>query len=463
MNLSPYILLVSIKVSNNKINFAMKSLLKNSVIVMLLLGTAIYFTSCKKEKEATPPVVITTNVSDITQTSASTGGVVEDNGGAEITDIGVCWSTSQNPTTSSNKISIGKISIGKNAGSFTGSLTELTANTRYFVRAYAINSVGTAYGLEISFSTEELPPNPEVTTSAVISFSSTSAVVKGNVIYGQIGVHLIGSGVCWSTSPNPTTDGSKTMNVTYSGIFTSNLTGLTQGTTYYVRAYALYDNGPAIYGKDITFTTLFSDTITDVDGNLYNTVKIGTQLWMSENFKATKYNDGTSIPNVTENAGWPIVPTSDAYCWYNNDVANKTPYGALYNVVAVNTGKLCPVDWHVATNDDWHKMILFLDPNATQGVDESYIAGSMIKETGTLHWDAPNIGATNESGFTALPGGIRFTDPFGFAQLGNNANYWSAGSDYQVRLLIDGNNTIEQKPGSFLNRGNGNSVRCIKN
>lgn len=107
-------------------------------------------------------------------------------------------------------------------------------------------------------------------------------------------------------------------------------------------------------------------------------------------------------------------------------------------------------------------MILFLDPNATQGINESYIAGGMIKESGTVHWDASNI-ATNESGFTALPGGIRYTDPFGFAQLGSNANYWSAGSDYQVRLLISGNDSINKKPGAFDNRGNGNSVRCIKN
>lgn len=444
----------------------MKRLFKNSVIVILLLGTAIYLPSCMKEATTIPPVVITTKVLDITQTTASAGGILEDNGGAEVTDIGLCWSTSPNPTTSSHKISIGKISIANDAGSFTGSLTELTANTKYYVRAYATNSVGTAYGSEISFSTEELPPNPEVTTSAITSITSFSAVTVGTVLNIQSDF-LIESGVCWSTSPNPTLDDSKTMNVTYSGIFTSNLTGLTPGTTYYVRAYALYGtefDNDILYGNQITFTTLSSDKVTDVDGNLYNIVKIGTQLWMVENLKTTKYNDGTAIPNVTDNSGWPTVPTTDAYCWYNNDEANKNPYGALYNVIAVNNDKLCPVGWHVATNDDWHKMILFLDPNATQGINESYIAGGMIKESGTVHWDDFNGAyATNESGFTALPGGIRYTDPYGFAQLGNNANYWSAGSDYQVRLLISGNNSINKKPGAFLNRGNGNSVRCIKN
>jgi hypothetical protein len=228
----------------------MNRLFKKTVIVILLFGTAIYLPSCMKEATPIPPVVITTNVSDITLSTALAGGTVTDDGGAEVTDIGVCWSTSPNPTTISNKIS-----LGTGVGSFTISLTGLTPDTKYYVRAYATNNIGTAYGLEISFSTQE--PSASVTTSAIVSFSSTSAVVTGNVIYGQIGNHLIGSGVCWSTSQNPTTDDSKTMNVTYSGIFTSYLTGLAQGTTYFVRAYAVYDNSPIIYDNELSFITSF--------------------------------------------------------------------------------------------------------------------------------------------------------------------------------------------------------------
>ena len=260
----------------------MKRLFKNSVIVILLLGTAIYFPSCMKEATPIPPVVITTNVSDITPTTASAGGIVEDNGGAEVTDIGVCWSTSLNPTTSSNKISIGKISIGYGAGSFTGSLTELTANTKYYVRAYATNSVGTAYGLEISFSTEELPPNPEVTTSAITSITSSSAVSVGTLLHIQSDF-LIESGVCWSTSPNPTRDDSKTMNVTYSGVFfTGNLTGLTPVTTYYVRAYALYGtefDNDILYGNELSFTT-------QVTGDLPGKIRY---------FSAASFSIGTKV------------------------------------------------------------------------------------------------------------------------------------------------------------------------
>jgi uncharacterized protein (TIGR02145 family) len=304
---------------------------------------------------------------------------------------------------------------------------------------------------------------PDLSTITVTDFTTTTAV-SGGKITSNGGAEIIANGVCWSTTSNPVITDSKTADTVGTSKFVSSLTGLTAGTNYHLRAYATNSIGTA-YGEDVKFTTLSSTTISDVEGNIYNIRAIGVQVWMVENLKTTKYNDGTVIPNVTDDAGWPGEPTTDAYCWYNNDVANKTPYGALYNVIAVNNDKLCPIGWHVATNDDWHKMILFLDPDATQGIDESLIAGSMIKESGTFHWDASNeTNATNESGFTALPGGIRY--PYnmgGFAQLGNNANYWSAGSGYEVRLLISGNRGIEKKPDPFSNRGNGNSVRCILN
>ncbi len=305
---------------------------------------------------------------------------------------------------------------------------------------------------------------PIVTTDKVKDITQTTALAGGTVT-DDGHTKIIDLGVCWDTSPNPTISSEKTSFVKDTGSFTSNLTGLVIGTTYHIRAYATNSAGTA-YGDDMIFATTITGMtgiVSDIDGNVYHSIGIGYQMWMVENLKTTKYNDGIAIPNVTDNAGWPDVPVTDAFCWYNNDIANKNPYGALYNVVAVNNGKLCPVGWHVATNDDWHNMILFLDPNATQGIDESYLAGGMLKEAGTVHWDAPNYGSTDEYGFSAIPGGIRFTSPYGFAQLGNNANYWSAGSDYIVRLMIDGNNSIEQKPGAFLARGNGNSVRCIKN
>jgi len=140
--------------------------------------------------------------------------------------------------------------------------------------------------------------------------------------------------------------------------------------------------------------------VTDIDGNVYHTVTIGTQVWMVENLKTTKYNDGTPIPLVTNNVEWANL-TTPGYCWFNNDEStHKEPYGAMYNWYTIETGKLAPTGWHVPTYDgDFNTLANYLGG--------SNVAGGKLKEIGTLHWNPPNTGATNETGFTALPGGYR--------------------------------------------------------
>ncbi|MCD4735751.1 MAG: fibrobacter succinogenes major paralogous domain-containing protein, partial [Bacteroidales bacterium] len=157
--------------------------------------------------------------------------------------------------------------------------------------------------------------------------------------------------------------------------------------------------------------------ITDSDGNTYNTVLIGSRCWMKENLATTKYNDGTGIPLVTDNTAWHFL-TTPGYCWYDNDSAtNGYTYGALYNWYTVNTGNLCPTGWHVPTDGEWTHLTNYLG-----GVT---YAGGKLKETGTTHWNPPNTGATNETGFTALPGGRR--DYYGtFSYIGNYGSWWSA-------------------------------------
>jgi uncharacterized protein (TIGR02145 family) len=167
-----------------------------------------------------------------------------------------------------------------------------------------------------------------------------------------------------------------------------------------VRAYATNSAGTA-YGSEISFTTQQGSgtTVTDIEGNVYHTVTIGTQVWMVENLKVSKYNDGTAIPLVTDGAAWSNL-TTPGYCWYYNDTTtNKNTYGALYNWYTVNTGKLCTTGWHVPSNDEWFVLTDYLGGES--------VAGGKLKETGTIHWKSPNTGATNESGFTALPGGLR--------------------------------------------------------
>ncbi len=150
-----------------------------------------------------------------------------------------------------------------------------------------------------------------------------------------------------------------------------------------------------------------AQTVTDIDGNTYNTVHIGSQTWMAENLATTKLNDGTSIPLVTDSIAW-FGLTTPGYCWYKNDSSNyNRPWGALYNWFTVNTGKLCPTGWHVPSNTEWHTLVLFLDPAAQNCYcTESSAAGNDLKETGLTHWGNGNNG-TNSSGFTAVGTGFR--------------------------------------------------------
>ena len=158
-------------------------------------------------------------------------------------------------------------------------------------------------------------------------------------------------------------------------------------------------------------------TVTDADGNIYQTVTIGTQEWLAENLKTTKYNNGTSIPLKTTNAEWSNLSTP-AYCWYNNDQATfGNTYGALYNWYTVKTGNLCPTGWHVPSDAEWTTLTDYLG-----GLN---VAGGKLKETGTTHWHEPNHGATNESGFTALPGGLRYDDGT-FFSIEYGGNWWSS-------------------------------------
>lgn len=200
-----------------------------------------------------------------------------------------------------------------------------------------------------------------------------------------------------------------------------------------------------------------SDTMTDRDGNVYTSVTIGTQTWMVENLKTTKYKDGTDIPLVTDDTEWANLNTPD-YCWYNNDAATyKNPYGALYNWYAVSTGKLCPTGWHVPTHAEWVTLFNYLGNNI--------VAGGKLKEASTTHWNSPNVDATNESGFTGLPGGGRHEDGT-FLFIGICGSWWSTtedeyDSDYAWEMGLN-YNLGQAFSVSFNPKKNGYSVRCLK-
>ena len=155
------------------------------------------------------------------------------------------------------------------------------------------------------------------------------------------------------------------------------------------------------------------ETVLDYDGNQYSYVTIGTQQWLLQNLKTTHYNDGTPIPNLTADGDW-IADTTGAYCWYNNDVSFKTEYGAFYNwYAATNAHNLAPTGWQVPSYNDWVTLYTYLGG--------STVAGGKMKEVGLAHWTNPNIGASNESGFTAIAGGERQASS---ANMGALAEWW---------------------------------------
>ncbi len=207
------------------------------------------------------------------------------------------------------------------------------------------------------------------------------------------------------------------------------------------------------------------DSVSDIEGNTYNSVIIGTQTWMAENLKTSKFNDGTSIPQVSDNIAWRNL-ISSGYCWYNNDkVTNGNTYGALYNWYATSTTtngsrNVCPTGWHIPTDTEWTILTTYLEGES--------IAGGKLKETGTTHWFKPNTGATNISGFTALPGGGRiFTNVSGaiivnFSYYGTDGLFWSSTESDSLNAFaseMSFADTLVRR--STYDKKYGLSVRCL--
>jgi uncharacterized protein (TIGR02145 family) len=219
------------------------------------------------------------------------------------------------------------------------------------------------------------------------------------------------------------------------------------------------------------------NTVSDVDGNVYKTVTIGTQVWMAENLKTTKYNDGTTIPLVTDSIAW-LSLTTPGYCWYRNHLDNKSTYGVLYNWYTVNTNKLCPTGWHVPSEDEWSTLELYLQNNGYNydgTIDTDTYRETNNKTAKSLasltNWSFSSVEGSvgdtnysayrNKSGFAALPGG--YIGNGTFYGLGYYGNWWTA---------TELNNDIAFHRGVYFNyngldgspayKQNGFSVRCVK-
>lgn len=384
------------------------------------------------------PTVITEEVTDITSTSAQSGGNVISDGGSVILAKGVCWSENQNPT-----IEDQVTNEGTEAGSFVSHTSGLSPNTTYYLRAYATNSRGTAYGDQICFTTSSasLPTIKTATVTNITSFSAQS----GGYVTNDGGANVTDRGVCWNTTGNPTTSNSLTNNGTGTGGFSSDLTDLSPNTTYYVRAYATNSQG-TVYGSQVSFTTdsLKVNEFMDArDGQIYKWIKIGDQVWMAENLR---YLPGVSPPTVGSDTDmyYYVYDYSGTSIAQAKASINYTTYGVLYNWPAAMNGEsssdtnpsgvqgICPSGWHIPSWKEFEVLIDFLGGSS--------VAGGKLKEVGTEHWIAPNIGANNESGFSGLPGGVMNTDaPISipepeFSGMGEFGCYWSSTSARYVIL-----------------------------
>jgi uncharacterized protein (TIGR02145 family) len=315
------------------------------------------------------------------------------------------------------------------------------------------------------------PGNSATLSTLAIGNITNISATSGGSITNDGGSPITQRGICWATTSNPTTANNIAAAGTGTGSFTANLTGLNANTTYYVRAYAINTAGTS-YGNQLSFTTTQTPdnpgTVTDASGNTYPTITIGTQVWMAENLRTTKYRDGSNIPVVTDSTQWVNNYNNNTsypmMCWFNNDQATYTAnkFGALYNWYTISptsngNKNICPTGWHVPTDTEWTTLITFLGGET--------VAGGKMKSTGTQYWTSPNQDATNSSGFSGLATGYRRSDIAKFINSGISTNWWSYTEENGyffsalTRVLRNTTGNVDRL-GYYKSAGN--SVRCVK-
>ena len=414
-------------------------------------GTGIGYSE-NKEITTLPGVCPTVNTKPliITGQEIKSGGSITDNGGMPILAKGICWSASGDPSLGQGNFT----SENGDGDDFSSTIPVFNPAQNIFIRAYATNAKGTCYG-EVFRS--RIDP-PTVNTVPVSGITYLGVITGGN-ISSDGGASITSKGICWSTSPNPSLETGEVLSFgSGSNSFSSNISGLEPFTTYYVCAYATNSSGTG-YGIPYSFRT---KNLTDIENNIYQTIKIGTQVWMKENLKVKRYRNGDFIPS-SPGIFSSLGNTNGACGVYNNNTANASIYGNLYNWYAVaDTRGLCPTGWHIPDKSEWEVLRTYLGGSTTG-------AGGAMKTIGTLQagngfWEQPNYGATNSSGFSALPGGSAKNT--GFELLGIRGYWWTSSQDFAApwpesswHFLLQ-NDVDWAMFGSFPKLA-GFSVRCV--
>lgn len=286
------------------------------------------------------------------------------------------------------------------------------------------------------------------------------SVASGGNIVSSDG-EIIKRGVCYGINSQPTISGAHTVDGSGIGVFTSTLTGLSESTKYYFRAYASSSN-TTVYGNEFTLITPAS--VTDVDGNKYKVIVLGKQIWMQENLKTSKFRNGNIIPALSD-AAW--TATTFAACGdYDNDPIKSTIYGKLYNWYTVADSRgLCPGGWHVPSDMEWNTVVKFIEPLAdtVAVLSQSSIAGGEMKEGGIAHWSSLSPGANNNSGFTGLPGGVKDETSGKAIDLGIECNWWST-TQYSTTCYYSREIFVSQDDfyRNAVHPRSGYSIRCVK-
>ena len=304
------------------------------------------------------------------------------------------------------------------------------------------------------------PPIPVVklivSTDSVVNITDSSATIKARIISAGSDTITL-RGVCWDTAVDPDTSDNFRVASQIQGDFQVTVSGLLPGKKYYSRAFAKTSVGIS-YGNTIQFETdtIVPDlscppTVSDIDGNVYHTVKIGAQCWFKENLRTSKYRNGDGIKFGFDNAAWAATSIGSVTS-YNEDSSQDSTYGKLYNLYAVvDSRKLCPAGWHVPNDAEWTVLVNYLG-----GGD---FAGGKMKTTGTSLWASPNAGASNTSGFSAVPTGIKNSSGI-FELKGSSAFFWAnrVGNNVHSRAL----SSSDGKAPAFVKDAHfGFSVRCI--
>lgn len=323
---------------------------------------------------------------------------------------------------------------------------------------------------------------PVVTTNAVSEVSNNTAVCGGEITFDG-GSPIIEKGVCWSLTSNPTIADSVTSNGSGTGAFTSNIIGLSDSTTYYVRAYATNSQGTA-YGAEIVFTTLdthvtpyeiVTGTTTDQEGNEYTTLTIGSQIWMASNLRTTSFNDDVAILEVTSTSEWSALSSSAQRLHANLVEPDSIEYyGRMYNWYAVNTGKLCPTGWHVPSASEWDEFVNFLVEhgyNYDNSTTENKIGKAIASQIDWEVYGSESVGTVgnntsenNSTGFAGFPGG--YTDANGMTYSFHYSSYWWTSTEFNTtgatsRYLSTGSESLGMY--EQTDKRNGFYVRCVKN